>query len=637
MLQSIREKAQGWIAWAIVILISIPFALWGINSYLGVGAEPVVASVNGEEITERDLDYRYQRFRTQLRERLGGAYRPELFDDAKLRREVLQDMITEMLLTQVSLDMGLRASNQEIRTAIMSEPAFQRAGQFDKLSYARALELQGMSERQFEESLRQQLVTTQLQRMLAASELVTEKELADTLRLKEQKREFSYIVVPHADFMPQGEVSDQEITAYYQAHEAEFQTPEQVKLAYLVLDAETLGQAQAPTQDDIEAYYEAERDRFQKPEQRQVRHILISMQAGAEEGAEQAARERIEAITQRLEAGEDFAVLAKELSEDPGSAAQGGDLGHIEAGIMDAAFDEAAFALGEGEISEPVRSKFGYHLIQVTDIQAGSTKPLTAVREEIVKEVQKRQAESLFYEWAERLGNLTYENPDSLVPAAEALGLEVQTSDWITRAGAEGLLAHPKVTGAAFSDDVLKDGNNSELIEPERNVLQAVVLRVTEHQEASVMPLDEVREQIAERVREEQAKTAAQQAARERLTQLEGGTGLSEVAGSYEVQTPGLVGRLHKGVPRPVSDTAFTLPHPVGEEPSLGTSELPNGDAAVVVLSRVEDGTLAALPDARRDSEKRGLSRALARQYYEHMLADMEKRADIEITLTRPE
>jgi peptidyl-prolyl cis-trans isomerase D len=637
MLQSIREKAQGWIAWAIVILISIPFALWGINSYLGVGAEPIVASVNGQEITERDLDYRYQRFRTQLRERLGGAYRPELFDDAKLRREVLQDMITELLLTQASLDMGLRASNQEIRTAIMSEPAFQRAGQFDKPTYQRALELQGMSEGQFEESLRQQLVTTQLQRMLAASEVVTEKELTDTLRLNEQTRDFSYFVVPHNDYMPEDEVGDQEIATHYQAHEADFETPEQVKLEYLVLNAATLAKTLSPTDEDIQVYYESERDRFQKPEQRTVRHILINLEAGAEEDLERAARERVEDIAQRLANGEDFAAVAREASEDPGSADQGGDLGQIEAGIMDPAFDEVTFALGEGEISDPVRTKFGYHLVQVTEIEAASIKPLDAVRDEIAQEVQKRQAESLFYEWAERLGNLTYENPDSLQPAAESLGLALQTSDWMTRQGGEGLLAHPKITGAAFSEDVLQEGNNSEVIEPDRNVLQAVVLRVTEHQEASIKPLNEVREQIIERVRENQAKAATQQEARERLAQLQDGAALSEVAGSYELQSPGLVGRQHKDVPRPVLEAAFTLPHPAEGEPSFGTTDLTSGDAAVIALSRVEDGTLAALPDDRRDNEKRGLSRRLARQYYEHMLADLEKRADIEITLTKPE
>jgi peptidyl-prolyl cis-trans isomerase D len=198
-------------------------------------------------------------------------------------------------------------------------------------------------------------------------------------------------------------------------------------------------------------------------------------------------------------------------------------------------------------------------------------------------------------------------------------------------------LAQPKITGAAFSEDVLQEGNNSEVIEPDRNVLQAVVLRVTEHQEASIKPLNEVREQIIERVRENQAKAATQQEARERLAQLQDGAALSEVAGSYEVQSPGLVGRQHKDVPRPVLEAAFTLPHPAEGEPSFGTTDLTSGDAAVIALSRVEDGTLAALPDDRRDNEKRGLSRRLARQYYEHMLADLEKRADIEITLTKPE
>jgi peptidyl-prolyl cis-trans isomerase D len=471
MLQTIRERAQGWIAWAIVILISIPFALWGIQSYLGVGSEPVAATVDGLEITQRQLDMSYQDTRMRLRERLGSAYRPELFDERTMRAQVLERMIQETLVLQVAREMGLRASDQELRTAIMTNPAFQREGRFDNATYERMLDLQGMRAPQYEDSLRQRIVGTQLERAMLASVLATDKEVADAVRLDRQERRVSYVRVPKTEVASDEPVSDAEIESYHAANPERFKTPERVRLSYLVLDANEIDQGQTPDESALRQRYEEEKQRFTKPERRRARHILITLDTGADAEAEAAAQARIEEIRGRIAAGEDFAELARTLSEDPGSAGQGGDLGFFQEGLMDAAFDHAAFALAQGELSAPVRSQFGYHLIEVTEIEEGEVKPFEEVREQLIAEATRSNAEGLFFDWAERLANLAYENPDSLQPAADALGLSVETSDWVTRSGGEGILANPKVIAAAFSDDVLKEGLNSELIEPEPNVL----------------------------------------------------------------------------------------------------------------------------------------------------------------------
>ena len=339
MLQEIRERAQGWIAWGAVILISIPFAFWGIQSYIGGGTEPVTATVNGAEITARSFDRRVEETRMRLRERLGAAYRPELFEEQALRAQVLDGMIQEQLLLQASHDMGLRASNRELQAAILSNPAFQRDGRFDKATYDRMLELQGTSGPQYEESLRQRIVGTQLQRAVTASELATDFEMAEAIRLDRQQRRLAYLRVSKVGFLDTAPVPEEELQAWYQAHADRYLSPERVKLSYLVLDAATLDAGQPVDEEALRRQYDEEIERFREPEQRRARHILVTLAAGADAAAEAEAKARIEAIQGRLAAGDDFATLARELSQDPGSAPQGGDLGMFGKGVMDPAFE----------------------------------------------------------------------------------------------------------------------------------------------------------------------------------------------------------------------------------------------------------------------------------------------------------
>ena len=630
MLQTIRERAQGWIAWAIVILISVPFALWGIQSYLGVGSEPVVANVNGVEITQRELDRRYQDLRLRLREQLGAAYRPELFEDKKMRTQVLDSMIRDTLLQQVAYELGLRASDQELRGAILGNPAFQRDGRFDNAAYERTLELQGMSPPQYEEGLRQRIVGSQLERALMASELATDAELAQAVRLQSQQRNVSYVQLPKSGFVTEDPIPDEDIRAFYDANPARFETPERVKIQYLVLDASELGSTDAPSEDELRALYESEIERFSEPERRRVRHILITVSADADDAAQEAAKSRLDEIRTRIEGGEDFAAIAKELSEDPGSAGQGGDLGSIEAGIMDPAFDQAAFALEKDVLSQPVRTQFGYHLIQVTEIEGGGVKPLAAVLEQLVAEMTKRGSEGQFFDMAERLANLAYESPDSLAPAAEELGLELQTSDWVGRAGGEGILSNRKVIAAAFSDEVLRQGLNSDLIEPELNALQAVVLRVMEHEEASAKPLDEVRDEIVAVLRDQRAAEAALSAAQSMVQQLESGAALADAAGGHEVSEAGLIGRDAPDIPPAVADLTFSMARPAADVASYGSTSLANGDAVVVVVSNVVDGSSEGIGDAELARQRAGFKRTIAATYYDDLLADLQTRAKIE-------
>jgi len=629
MLQTIRERAQGWIAWVIVILISIPFALWGIQSYLGGGGEPVAAMVEGAEITEHAFEARYRDFRARLREQLGSAYRPEFFDTDAMRRQVLDQMIRDYLLLQTADKLGLRASDRKLRDFILSNPAFRKDGRFDKATYERMLELQGQTPLGFEEDLRRSIVGTQLSRAIIATEIPLDRELAEAIRLDRQQRRLSLIRVPKADFLSEQPVSDEEIAAYYEAHQLRFQIPERIRLQYLVLEAASLTPAETPDELALRARYEAERKRFTRPERRRVRHILITLDAEADGEEEAAAKADVAEIRQRILGGEDFAAVARELSQDPGSAAQGGELGFIERGLMDPAFEQAAFALPADRLSEIVRSRFGYHLLEVTAIEPAATESFEAVKDRLLADLEQRGNEGRFFELAERLATLSYESPDSLEPAAEALGLELRTSDWLDRSGGEGFLAHPKVLAAAFGNEVLVEGNNSDLIEPAHNQLQAVVLRVLEHEEATTEPLDAVRDRVLDGLRDQRAAQAAAAKAAGLAVALKAGEPLAAVAGDYRVEDFGLVTRDTTRAPAPIRDFAFTLSRPPPDGANYGSLSLNNGDGALVILAEVVDGSIEAMDEAARERTRGNLARDIGRAYYEGWLTDLERQTDI--------
>ncbi len=636
MLQTIRDRAHGWIAWAIVILISIPFALWGIQSYLGVGAEPIVAQVNGIEIPQRDLDRQVQTARIQLRERLGAAYDPDRFDDKRLREEVLDEMIRETLLTDVARRLGMRVSDDELRARILVEPAFQRDGRFDKATYERVLELQGMSSDMLASRLRQQIVASQMRRAVAGSELVTQAERDSYQRLAGQKRDVSWLRVPSARFEGAEPIGDDAIKAYYDSNAARFQVPEQVKLDYLVLDSVALASKTEIPEDELRRVYESDQARFGQPERRKVRHILLTLPPGADATADQGVLKETEAVRKRLAGGEPFDKVAKEVSQDPGSKDQGGALGEIEKGMMDPAFEQAAFSLAAGELSQPVKSRFGYHLIQVESVVPALVKPLEAVREELRGEIARQRAESAFYDMGERLANLVYESSDSLEPASRELGLEVRHSDWIARQGGEGILGNPKVTAAAFSEEVLAQRRNSDLIEPEPDAQRAVVVRVGDHREAWARPLDEVRDEIVAELRKERGRKGAAEAAAAGAEKLESGADWKAVAGEDKVEEAGLVDRKDPKLPPTVRQAAFTLPLPGQGKASVGTVSLEDGDSAIVRVTRVEDGKpaggekTATGTDPMAAQEASMLGQLMGRQVFDALLRDMERRAKID-------
>jgi len=606
MLQSIRDRAQGWFAWLIVTLISVPFALWGIQEYLGVGAEPVMASVNGQDITEREFESSYGRFRRSLRQQLGDAYRADLFEESKLRADVLNSMVRDELVKQAADAMGVRAGDALVRGSIAAMPGFQVNGRFDTAAYERTL------------------------RQIAGSELVTEHELETMVRLQEQMRELSYLLLPADDFIKLGEIKDDEISAYYAANEYKFMAPERIRVDYLELKLDQISVDIPPPDEQVLQDYFAERSgEYITLEQRRARHILITLE-GEGEDAETLAREKIQDAMKRIQAGESFAAVAKEVSQDPGSAEQGGDLGLVEAGMMDLAFDKALFALKKDEVSQPVRTDFGFHIIRVTEVVAGSKKDFEDVRDEILLAYQASEAEGLFYEYSERLVDLSYENAGTLEPAADALGFNVVTSDWLTRMDAGNMLpGGTKVVNAAFSEDVLISRNNSELIEITPD--HVIVLRVHDHELSVVRPLDQVQDEIVAALQKQQSAELAKEMGQSLLKRLRQGESLEQVTTeiTHKLEKPGSVGRSDSKVSSVIVQRLFNMPHPVGENTAYDYAVLGNGDFALIALHGVEDGSLDDMDEKAMNSLKVSQARAQGRDNLEHFIKHLRNNAEV--------
>jgi peptidyl-prolyl cis-trans isomerase D len=595
MLLAIREKSQGWFAYAIVIFITIPFALWGIQSYLGGGTDPVAATVNGEEITQRDLEQQVGEYRDNMRSRLGASYRPELFDDAVLRQQVTERMINDQVLQAAAEDWNLRVSDDLVRLYIQSIPAFQSNNHFDMNTYNVTLRNQGMSQAMFEQRVRQQLVMDQFRNGISNSAFTTQHQLTGLARLRDQQRELNYFVVAADRLGKDVETTEEELKQFYQSNSSRYMVPERVKVEYLLLDPEVVGAQIQVTDDKLRAYYQDHADEFQVPEERKVRHILISVTETADESVVKTAEDKASSLYQRLTDGESFDALAKEFSDDPGSAEQGGDVGWITRGLMAEAFEDKAFSLEAGTLSEPVRTPFGFHLIEVSEIKSGGVGGFESLKGEIDAAYRRAEAEQLFFDQAERLADLSYETPDSLAVAAESLGLEILESDWFDRSGATGDLASPKVAGAAFSEDVLVESNNSEMIEVDQD--KVVVLRVLEHEEEHIRPYEEVQEQVKQGLKTQKSTVLAKTEGERLVGQLNAGeTSLQDAAasGEWALVESGMVKRNDTTAAAEVVRKAFSLQSPEADKSSFAVVAVASaGDYAVLAVSKVVDGEVA--------------------------------------------
>jgi peptidyl-prolyl cis-trans isomerase D len=622
MLAKIREKTQGIIATFILLLIVIPFALWGINSYFDKGSKIDVAKAG-------DVDISQVAYRNAL-DRLRGRVDPATFNSPQFKQMILDGLIDEALLAQDARDHGYRISDARLAQGIQSLPNFRRDGHFDAALYQAVLRGEGMNPHEFETRLRDGALSNQIQAGLSESGIVTDADIAGVARLMSQQRDVAYGVISTETLMGKVLVSAQQIEQYYSSHADMFQTPEQVRVEYLLLSAGELNKSYQPTEEELKKSYGEEAGRISAPEKRRASHILVALPAQATEAQAKEALTKIEDISKQARAGADFAALAKKYSADSATAAQGGELGEVRRGVLPKEVEAAVFSLKPGEISKPVRSAYGYHLVKLTAYTPEKRKSFAEARPELIDLLRRRKGEDKFFDVSEKFRNLVYEQPDSLAPAAKALGLEIQKSDWFTRAGGAGIAANPKVAQAAFEPDVLSQARNSDAIEINADAL--VAIRVTDRRPAGRKPLAEVRPQIEQILKQEQAQDQGHKLGEKWLHDLSAGASLEALAKErgFKYQPPKEITRTQiAGVDPRIAEAAFRSPRP-GNKPEYDLVDLGGQGYAVLALMRVQD------PPGKMDSDTREKARALLTtrrgpEYFDNYRAGLREKAKIKL------
>lgn len=613
MLQKIRDHAQGWFAYIIIGLLTIPFAVWGINYYFEGGGPVDAAIVGGSKISLQEYQRAYQQQRQRLQAMMGNNMDPALLEGPRLKQDVLRQLIDERVLAQLINDQGMRVSDQQLRNALLTLPVFQQSGGFNKELYERLLRNQGYTAALFEEGLRQSLATEQLRNGVIASALATPTELEQLIALLKQQREVYLLTLPLAQSVAKVKVEDVAIQNYFAKNAERFVNPEQVRVQFIELKLSNIANPITVGEDELQAAYQAQIAKYGRPEERSASHILVKLPPGAAQTAVDQAQTRAQRIASEIRSGaKTFDQALQEVRSDPSGQVEGGDLGVISKGMFDSpALENALYALQKpSEVSEPVRMPSGFHILRLDSITPAQVKPFEEVRDSIAQELRQQQAENRFYEITQMLANLGYEHPDSLEPAAKALELTIQDSDWFNRQGREGIAKQPKVIDSAFSEDVRKRGLNSEPLELEPG--HVVMLRVKEYKDATPRTLEESREEIAKILREQQAREVLAKDIETLKARAVQGEHLQVLAKEFggEFKNAGLIGRDAPSVDSAVLETVFRLPSPEEGKVTLGSAVLANGDQAVLVVARV----VAGKKDDLTEDERKMLTQQLAQQ-----------------------
>ncbi len=582
MLQDIRDNAQGTIAKIIIGVLIVSLSIWGMDAIIGgFSGEPEVATVNGEDITERDF-LRVVQMETQRRLAAMNNPDPSLLDDDQIRRDVLESLIQEQVLIQDASNQGLELSDADIDSLITQMPQFQVDGKFNRDRFVATVRNLGMGVGEFREAMRRQYVVSQIRAGLVQSGVVAEENAAHLLRIQNQTRDFRIVRLAADEVSGQVAVTDEEVAAYYEDNTELFMLPERVDAAYIALSLEALADAVEISDEEIVAYYESRAAEL-ADEERRAAHILIE--------DNDSAGETIAEIQRRLAEGEEFASLAKEFSTDTVSAEQGGDLGFAGRGVYGDAFEDVLFAMEAGEVSEPVSTSFGTHLIKLLDVRKSEVPALEEIRDQLRRELASDKAAAQFAEVRSQLSDLAYAANDLADPASE-LGLEVREKAGVTRDGGEAPFDHPGLVRQLFSDDVLKEGYNTELIDVGDSV--SVVARVKEYFEREQQPLDEVREEIRAALLEQKVREAQRERAEQLIAGLQDGKELGELnAGAGSWQEFSGQSRNNAELGAGVMNDVFSLQRPVEGQPVYGMSAA-GEDMVVIALDKVTEGEVAA-------------------------------------------
>jgi peptidyl-prolyl cis-trans isomerase D len=608
----------------ILALIVLPFAFFGIDSYFRAGSGgDSVATVGDYRISQNEFTQALRERQDMLRRMAGGRVDPALLDSPELRFSVIDNLVQQRLLIDRALRAGLVITDRQVQEMVSNVDAFKEDGKFSYARYEELLKAQGMTPLIFEQRIRQDLLVDHVTHSYTGASFVSRAEAANLLRISEQQREVSYFTLAPDRFVAQVKLEADAAQKYYASNQGEFRLPEQVRVEFLALSAEALLAQMQPSAAEVRKAYDENIKRFEVKEARQASHILITADAGGGDDAKKKAKAKADELYAQLKKNpKDFAVLAKQFSQDPGSAANGGDLGFFERGAMVKAFDDAVFSMKAGEISPPVESEFGYHIIRLAAVRGGKAKTFEEARPEIEAELKKQLAGRRLAELAESFSNTLFEQPDSLKPAADLIKATPQKSGWITRTGADGgLLGNAKLLQAIFSDDVLKNKRNTEAIEVAPGVL--VAARVVEHKPASIQPFDQVSGALIKKLTLQQAGQLAAQEGRALLAALKEGKDAP-----VNWSAPLLAGRGDpKGIPGEALRQAFKAE--VSKLPAYSGAEVSGGGYTLVRVSKVQEA--AADAKDKQNAIAQTLRQVAGQAELSAYLASLKQKSEVKI------
>lgn len=621
MLEAIRERSQSWIAKLILILITVPFAIFGVDSYLrDAGSKAAVAEINNEPITIQEFGKSLQETRANLE----GKADANFMNDPQVRTAVLDKLINMRLLRAEIKRGGYTVTDEQLSKLIVTMPEFQKKGQFSQETYDKLLAANGLTPNNFEARMRDDLLVQQVREGIAGMAFAPEAVTNTALRARHQLREVSVATILAEDLFDAEMADATAVQAYYDKNKSEFGIPEQVQLEFVALSTANLMSNIQITDDEIRKFYQENVSRFQGDEERHASHILIIFGGKTDAVAKAAAKKKaLEVLSEVKKSPEKFDVLAKKYSQDPGSAENGGDLGAVKRGVMVKPFEEAVFGMAPGSVSDLVETDFGYHIIKLTEVK-GSAPTLEEAKNQIRGELLNQKASASFAEAAEVFSNTVYEQSTSLAPAAQAHHLEIQKSSWMSREDVIKFFKNnEKIANAIFSDAVRKEKRNTEAVEIAPNTL--VAARVVDSRAPSIKLFAEVKVDIEKKLRQLQAAKKAAQQGDLALQSLKQGKEVGTLTWSSPVQ----VSRNDaQGLTDSVVAKAFQM---IADKlPAYAGAISKNGSYVLIRVTAIEDGLLK-LDNNVKDKSLAEYNTLLSAEYLAAYLKSLKTAAKITI------
>ena len=626
-MQQFRNLLKGWVGKVLLFIFILPFAFFGIGGIFNSGSKQDVAiEVNGVEISKMEVSRAIQNQRNNLKAQMGGNIDDSFFSDEMLAPGVIENLIQRELLKQALQNDGLTVAPDLVKSYVRSMPQFQdEQGNFSNERLEIALVQANYTKLKLYSVVQESMVMEQLQAGVGASAFITDSELERLAKLNGQTRDASYAKFEVAPLKEAIELTEEEKQAYYEENKAQYRTEEKIKLEYVALSRDDFKGEIEVTEDELNSAYDDYVAGQADLERRRASHILVEIN---DDRNEEEAQARIKEAQQKLEGGEDFSSVAKTFSDDIATSNNGGDLDFAGRGVYDEAFEQALFSLADkGQVSDIVKTEFGFHLIKLTDVQAQEIASFDAMKDTLSNQILETLAQDQLDAALDELNRLAYEAGDLQV-ISEQYNKSIETTELFTRQGGTGIAADNTVITAGFSETVLQEGLNSEALELADG--RVAVIKMLERQEPRDLTFEEVADQVTAALTQEKARELAKSKADAIVAKVEEGVELATIAEEYGLEWKDVNGatRASSDLPRTAISALFEMPKPAGESKSVKKVSLPNGDQEVLILNAVEEGDFK-LEGAAIAQAKAAAANQLANSDFTSYIASLRESAEI--------